>query len=181
MVNKISMQKYITFIDYVAKKIIEDGIEYKEFWIAYTTATMFFGYKANKENDEIDVNIVWDKLEGIKVNVDNEEYSLIDIIFNVHVLKSFKNDFPIDYTVYKSMLEKIDYKINAYIQKENHKTPLSDALALLVYKLDTGIEQYQEKIKDINFSEIVELLQVVKSENNNSQTNKKGNGITSAK
>lgn len=177
MKNKISIQNYTTFINYVSDKIIEEGIEYREFWIAYTLATMFFDFKAETtKNGEIIVNDIWEQLDNVKVIPNNEQISVIDIVFNDFNI--CESGFPINYAVYNSMINKIDEKVRNHTTKENNKTPLNESLAFLVHKFTAGIDKYQEKLEDINFSEMFELLQTVSSELNNE---KEGKVITSAK
>lgn len=153
---------YLTFITAVTNKVIENGEEYKRFYIALIAANMFFNYEPEtNENGDFNMNQVWNDLRafnGIKDADGNVVFANVDLYKicqpDYNEREILEKILPIDFYVYDDMLDAIDDKLYSYTNRDTVK----EAATNLINKVSNYVDEVSDKFNDLDIKEIVSQL-----------------------
>lgn len=159
---------YLTFINAVVEKTIENAIEYKNFYLTLTAANMFYGYEPTvDENGSFSMNEVWNDLRhfnGIKDENGETIFEGIDLYrmlregayyfddkllsYNENVI--IEDILPIDYYIFKEMCDTITDKIDEY---NNHDT-IKESITNLMNTISNFVDNMEKKYENVDIAEV---------------------------
>lgn len=160
----ISYDKYVQFVDSVVNNTIEDGEEFKTFYIALMFAIVFLDYEPMHIDEEgrIIISDEWAELSKIKFTNENKEtFYLTGTIFNLFIDFCDNSDFPISKDVFFDMLDVINKKLDNYYRRQAHITPLTESVVTLVNVATDYIVSMENQFKDTDINKLVSSLDTV--------------------
>ncbi|MDE6150170.1 MAG: hypothetical protein K2F81_08825 [Ruminococcus sp.] len=158
MPNKITYDKYVSFINGVVENTISDGIEYKNFYLALMFAIVFMDYKIVNidKNGNIDIVKEWDNLDSIKFKCGNDQTSLTDFILSDYF--STIIELPIQVTVYSDMVRVINEKLDHYYTSQANITPLNTSFSILIDTITDFINNMKNQFKGVDMANLVPVM-----------------------
>lgn len=163
---------YLTFINAVVEKTIENGIEYKNFYLALFAANMFYDYEPETdESGNFNLNDVWNDLrhfKGIKDEDGNdivEDENGIDIYFvfeNLDMISEADNAdafvkkiIPIDFYIFKEMVDTINTKVDHW----NNRDTVKEAVTNLMNKISDYVDNMESKFDGVDIEETAKRVE----------------------
>ena len=155
---------YLTFINAVVEKTIENGIEYKNFYLTLTAANMLYGYEPTvDENGSFSINEVWNDLRHFNwIKDENGETIFEGIDFYGAITNSFyfynesnskvsaKDVSPIDYYIFEEMTDAIDDKIKEYQNRDTVKESITN----LMNTISNFVDNMEKKYENVDITEV---------------------------
>lgn len=161
---------YLTFINAVVNETIKNGIEYKQFYITLTAASMFYSYEPEvDENGNFNMNDVWNYLHDFKDIKDIKTEDNIKIFpGGLDLYKLFKNTIflsseqidvldailPIDISIFEEMLDVIDEKIEMYKNKDEIK----ESVTRLINSIAEFVDNTKDTFEGVDLKEITNKM-----------------------
>ena len=158
---------YLTFINAVVNETIKNGIEYKRFYITLTTASMFYSYEPEvDENGNFNMNDVWNDLHDFKdiktednIKVFPGGLDLYKLFRNTIFLSSEQIDvldaiLPIDISIFEEMLDVIDEKIEMYKNKDEIK----ESVTRLINSIAEFVDNTKDTFEGVDLKEITNKM-----------------------
>lgn len=158
MSNKITYDKYVSFINGVVENTISDGIEYKNFYLALMFAIVFMNYEIVNidENGKIDIVKEWENLDSIKFKCGNVQTSLTDFIISDYF--STNIELPIQVTVYSDMVRVINEKLDHYYNSQANITPLNTSFSILIDTITDFINNMENQFKGVDMANLAPIM-----------------------
>lgn len=158
MSNKITYDKYVSFINGVVENTISDGIEYKNFYLALMFAIVFMNYEIVNidENGKIDIVKEWNNLNSIKFKCGNVQTSLTDFIISDYF--STNIELPIQVTVYSDMVRVINEKLDHYYNSQANITPLNTSFSILIDTITDFINNMENQFKGVDMANLAPIM-----------------------
>lgn len=155
---------YLTFINAVVQKTIENGEEYKRLYTTLFAANMFYGYEPQTDEDgNYDLNVVWEDLKcfkGIKSENDEIIFEGIDLYKALGDPYRFNDDvdrtliLPFEDYIYDEMMDEIDRKLVEYKNRDTVK----ESVVKLINGISDYVDDMDNKLGDLNVNETLAQL-----------------------
>ena len=158
---------YLTFINAVVDETIKNGVEYKQFYITLTAASMFYNYEPEvDENGSFNMNDVWNDLHDFKdiktednIKVFPGGLNLYKLFRNTIFLSSEQIDvldaiLPIDISIFEEMLDVIDEKIEMYKNKDEIK----ESVTRLINSIAEFVDNTKDTFEGVDLKEITNKM-----------------------
>lgn len=154
---------YLTFINAVVEKTIENGIEYKNFYLTLTAANMFYGYEPIvDENGSFSINDVWNDLRHFNAIKDENGETIYKGIDFYRVIQndlyhgegyntvSTNDILPIDYYIFEEMADAIADKIEEY----NNRDTVKESITNLINTISNFVDNMEKKYENVDIAEV---------------------------
>ena len=140
---------YLTFINAVVEKTIENGVEYKNFYLTLTAANMFYGYEPIvDENGSFSINEVWNDLRHFNWIKDENGKTIYKGIDFYRV--STNDILPIDYYIFEEMADAIADKIEEY----NNRDTVKESITNLINTISNFVDNMEKKYENVDIAEV---------------------------
>jgi len=162
-----SFVDYLTFINAVVNETIKNGVEYKQFYITLTAASMFYSYEPEvDENGSFNINDVWNDLHDFKdiktednIKVFPGGLDLYKLFRNTIFLSSEQINvlgaiLPIDISIFEEMLDVIDEKIEMYKNKDEIK----ESVTRLINSIAEFVDNTKDTFEGVDLKEITNKM-----------------------
>lgn len=158
---------YLTFINAVVDETIKNGVEYKQFYITLTAASMFYSYEPEVDEDgSFNMNDVWNYLHDFKdiktednIKIFPGDLDLYKLFRNTIFLSSEQIDvldaiLPIDISIFEEMLDVIDEKIEMYKNKDETK----ESVTRLINSIVEFVDNTKDAFEGVDLKEITNKM-----------------------